>query len=242
MQNGVPDQGYVSASNWNYFRYDSASVANLMISLQTTGGDCDIYAKSGSIPSRISYDASDVGTRPNFTMTIEDPGIASWYVGIYGWSTCSFTITIYETSSCPPGCSVNGHCNAGFCECNPGWSGEACDQRTNVLSNNMPITDSITGGRSFWKYYTFSIVNSTSAHFALKEVGTDGWLWLFVGKASPTLREYDFADTETNSGLHKISVSLDQEQSTTFYVGVYANPYSLSYSISYQLIAWSPNF
>jgi hypothetical protein len=55
MQNGVPDQGYVSASNWNYFRYDSASVANLMISLQTTGGDCDIYAKSGSIPSRISY-------------------------------------------------------------------------------------------------------------------------------------------------------------------------------------------
>jgi len=214
-----------------------------MISLQTIGGDCDVYAKAGAVPSRVNYDASDTGTKANFTLTIQDPGVATWYVGIYGWTTCSFTITFYETSACPAGCSLHGTCMSnGFCSCQNGWSGLACDQTSLTLNSNVVKTGNITGNTGAWNYYTFSVVNSTSIHIALDEISSDGWLWLFFGKQPPTLRNYDYADTETNTGNHRISVQFDTEQTQTFYVGVYANPFSLGYNIQYQIIAWAPSF
>jgi hypothetical protein len=244
LSNGESDTGFVSPSSWNYFSYQSNSVQNLEVFMRTQMGDCDLYAKQGQAPTRVSYDVSDVGTTSNFTMSIPDPGSNTWYFGVYGWSTCSFTITIVETNACLPGCNTHGQCISGTCICNDGWAGEACDQSSAVLLSNTVQSGTISGGRASWKYYTYtSHPNSTSVHVALKELETDGWLWVFVSRDIPTLREYDYADTETNTPTHRINIDLTQEaQFNTYHIGVYANPYSLSRDIPFKIIAWSPDF
>jgi len=244
LHNGEGDVGYVSASSWNYFSYRTNSIANLMISISQSGdGDCDLYAKAGAVPTRVDYDASDVGTLQNFTLTIPDPGVATWYLGIYGWSQCSFSIVVTETSNCAPGCSAHGYCLNGTCICSSGWSGEACATPLSGLTKNVILSDSMVGGTGQWKYYSYTTpAGATSVHIALKEDNTDGWLWLFVSKGVPDLRNYLYADTETNSQMHRIHVALKEEGPITLQIGVFANPYSLGERIPFRIIAWSPEF
>jgi len=248
----VPERGYVSVNSWNYYNYQTNSIANFVITItQTTAtGDCDVYARAGQIPTRVAYDASDVQTAANFSLIIPDPGRAVWYIGIYGWSTCGYIITVTESTSCSPNCTTHGTCLAdGTCMCNSGWSGDACDQRINTLVNNILKFGQLQGIAE-WSYYSFKISsNSSSVHFAVKETNSVGLLWLFVTKGQnsvPSIRNYLYSSTETNTQFHRINIDLDDQPpgvETIFQLGIYANPYVIDErQILYSLIAWSPDF
>lgn len=32
------------------------------------------------------------------SLVIPDPGRATWYIGVYGWSTCEYTLAAFESS------------------------------------------------------------------------------------------------------------------------------------------------
>jgi len=200
----------------------------------------------------VTYDASDVDTQQNFNLTISDPGQAVWYIGIYGWSSCSYSITVFETATCPGGGNCNGHgaCNAdGSCSCSITWSGIACDQQMNSIFSGVIRSHEELRGVSAWKYYSFAVSkNSSSIVIALKETtGTGGQLWVFVALDSvPTIRNYLAASTDTNSRFHRISIDLETLPATdrVFQVGVYTNPYVIDAQsdIFYDIIAWAPDF
>jgi len=246
LLNGVVDRGFVSVGSWNYYNYQTNSVANLAISIRQTSAlaDCDLFAKAGQNPTRTSYDAAEVSVAQNFTMTIQDPGRLVWYIGVYGWTSCEYTIAVLETTSCPSNCNGHGSCGSnGQCLCDPNWSGDACDQQMNQLQNNVVKLQEQLESVGSWNYYSFTAVNTSSVHFVVKETASSGWLWMFVSRDTPTLRNYLFSDTETNTNKHRITIDLNQEQSVSFQLGVYANPYTLDdHAVTYDVIAWSPDF
>jgi len=247
LANGEVDSGYMTSGNWNYYNYIVNSAADLVVSVTQTsaGGDCDLYAKAGSVPTRTSFDASDVGILNNFTLTIPDAGQQTWYIGLFGWSTCTYVITVTESTTCPNACSGNGVCGAdGTCTCNAGWSGQACDQRMNQLQSNVMVTASIPAGGTTWNYFSFvSSAQTSSVHIAVRETNSNGWLWVFVAKETPTLRNYLYSDTETNTNIHILNIELNEQDPITYQIGIYTNPYSLAdRNITYNIIAWSPDF
>ena len=48
--------GYVELNSWNYFSYTSNSDNNMIVSLTSSnGGDCDLYVRANSLPTRFKY-------------------------------------------------------------------------------------------------------------------------------------------------------------------------------------------
>lgn len=64
------------------------------------------------------------------TVQITSPNLGYWFVGIYGFSGCSFTLTQNPVQTvCPNECSHRGTCSPPTCTCAPGYSGDACETR-----------------------------------------------------------------------------------------------------------------
>lgn len=85
--------GYVSAGSWNYWHLHYFTDSPLMVTVQQLSeGDCDIYVKQNSDPTRIIFQITDMSTDPEFSITIQNPGDDSWHLGIYGWTACTYQI------------------------------------------------------------------------------------------------------------------------------------------------------
>jgi len=244
LVNGQSDTGYVEHDNWNYFTYVTNTANNFDINVisPSSSQDCDIYVKAGSIPSRQSYDYHDIGTSSNVTLTIPDPAHQTWNIGIYGWTDCSFTITAFETSQCADDCNGRGDCDvgSGVCTCYGGWTGVACEYALIPINNGISRSDSVAYGS--WDYYSFN-VNSSALYILVKETSSTGLVWVYVAKSYPTIRQYLYSDTQTNTNTHVIAIELSAPETVTYQIGVYANPFTQpNQNIAYQIVAWSPNF
>jgi len=247
LQNGDTDTGYVKYNAWNYYTYTTDSADNFDISIFQTSSspssDCDLYVRAGALPNRFTYDYQDIYTTQNTTLSIEDPGAQTWYIGVFGWSECSYTILTIESGSCPvANCNGHGTCNvdAAVCVCNPGWTGEACEFPVANLFSSTPVNASVQ--YNGWNYYNFNVDQSSALYIVMKEKSTSGELWLYVAKTFPTIRQYLYSDTQTNTNVHIIAIENDVSETTTYQIGVYSNPFSLpSQTISYSIVAWSPN-
>lgn len=61
-----------------------------------------------------------------------EPG--HWFVSLYNDDGDEQEITFYAaiaddmTQNCPNGCSGNGQCLLGHCQCNPGFGGDDCSE------------------------------------------------------------------------------------------------------------------
>lgn len=57
-----------------------------------------------------------------------------WFMSLYNDDGDSQEITFYAiiaedmTQNCPNGCSGNGQCLLGHCQCNPGFGGDDCSE------------------------------------------------------------------------------------------------------------------
>ena len=72
-----------------------------------------------------------------------EPG--HWFVSLYNDDGDEQEITFYAavaedmTQNCPNGCSGNGQCLLGHCQCNPGFGGDDCSESNAINCLNKLI-------------------------------------------------------------------------------------------------------
>ena len=102
LQSGIPVFGFVQQYKYVYYFIDvSEDQPNLQISVTSisTGGDPDLYvSKTFLQPNRTAYDwrQSSWGSEE---LTIQPALRSKYYIGVYGWSNDSFSITATYNNS-----------------------------------------------------------------------------------------------------------------------------------------------
>eukprot|EP01089_Gocevia_fonbrunei_P020315 TRINITY_DN7544_c0_g1_i1.p1 TRINITY_DN7544_c0_g1~~TRINITY_DN7544_c0_g1_i1.p1 ORF type:complete len:582 (-),score=24.50 TRINITY_DN7544_c0_g1_i1:32-1777(-) len=251
MDNALIDtntiSGFVDDGMWNYYHYVSRSTNNVQIWVNQTGHenkseDCDVYVKGGSLPSQTNYDYVSVALSVNNSIVVSNAGMQTWYIGVYGFQSCAYVLSAYVESNCVEGCvQPYGACAAtGGCVCNDGYAGDNCHNVVHkVDGSGSTINETVTTNQ--WVYYEVQL-SSSYLTVSMLEVNTVGEVWLFVNQQYfPTLSESDYADKETNTNLHSVTVQSGGTIPATYYVGVYGSPFALA-SAGYQISIWTSQF
>jgi len=250
MANGVKYNGFVGDNAWNYFHFTPTSDSNMVISVNQTGdvGDCDLYVKQGASPSLFNYDYRDIGLFSSYQLVIPNPGTQTWYMGLFGYRACTYSIAVTISGQCPgnPTCSNHGQCVSGSCLCNTGFAGHDCSINTNtlpVLSNGVTRNGAVNATLE-WSYFQFNIQGSSFVTIDLKELNSQGYLWVYASRGYvPDNHIFDFTDQSITSQFHGIHIDFDQPESGLWYIGVYANPYAPSSgSVPFSIAAWYSPF
>lgn len=91
----------------------------------------NIQVGIGTIFNKFPLSISQPSMRREVTRYME-PG--HWFLSIYNDDGDAQEITFYGavaedmTQNCPNGCSGNGQCLLGHCQCNPGYGGDDCSE------------------------------------------------------------------------------------------------------------------
>ena len=227
MANHQVVSGYAQQGQWNYYQARALTNQNMQITVMQQGrGDCDVYVKRDVNPTTISYDYRDVTVMSNFTLTIQNPAATQWKIGIYAFQECSYSLTGTLSMACPHDCSGHGTCqDNGQCLCDDGYSGSDCSStRVPLTLDGTPHSTSI--GNGVWQYYTVSGFTTGVTIHLFEQGGAKGMLWLFADdNNSPTLTDYVYQSTDTNTKSHNIFIARSNPNDPTSYiVGVYGNP------------------
>lgn len=210
-------------------------------------GDCDLFIKKDTKPTRFDFDYQDIGLSANFNVTITQPGQAVWWLGVYGFSKCEYRISVQSTVL--PNQCLNGGSRpfpTSPCVCVGGFTGENCEVPLALLPRSPPAP-ATTGavGRNEWKYFNYTLTSYASNIFISLKEETSGELWLFASDSvAPTVRSHDHADVRTNTAIHSIAIQrplmapVTPGYRSTIVIGVYGNPFMRRTSSSFQLVAW----
>lgn len=87
------------------------------VPFHATGGDLDSYVRVDKYPSRQEYDYRDISSSRNVKFVIPSPhGV--YYLGLYGFLSCNYSVMAIIKTSCPKDCSGHGSCSSnGVCTC-----------------------------------------------------------------------------------------------------------------------------
>ena len=246
---GSSYRGFVGTNSWNYYHVQALTQNNLLIHAQqvntnTQVADCDLYVRRGQNPTRFTYDYMDISLSSSFDVNIPQPANDVWYIGLYGWKSCEYTLTVTESASCACPAGAHGRCLTGstVCVCDDGWSGINCDINLVTLPNGVAISSSV--GMNKWAYFEFTS-NSSLFEVVIKETNSTGLLWLFVSQTHdyPSLNSYDDADQTPGVALHYSVFQYTDVTSYTYTIGVYGTLFinSLTDTIPFKIVAWSPS-
>jgi hypothetical protein len=164
------------------------------------------------------------------------------YIGVFGYKDCSYTLNLALSQFCPNACTSpsQGTCLNGHCLCTPGWAGEDCSVPSNTLTIGSTVIGSVIGGQ--WTYYSLEVEAGYEVTVFMREGSTSGFLWLFGARDGfPNMGSYDFADTESNTPVHRLTFTPPFPMHVQ--IGVFGSPLSLvGTAYDYQIVAWQASF
>eukprot|EP01090_Pellita_catalonica_P018862 TRINITY_DN6230_c0_g1_i1.p1 TRINITY_DN6230_c0_g1~~TRINITY_DN6230_c0_g1_i1.p1 ORF type:complete len:576 (-),score=88.08 TRINITY_DN6230_c0_g1_i1:72-1799(-) len=250
MENGLFDgevvTGYITDDLWNYYSYLARTTDDIAVVLNETSqsSDCDLYIRKSERPTLTEFDYAENGLKKNAILTIKDPQFETWYIGVYGFQTCTYRLSAGVNTTCIAGCAPpSGTCaKDGSCICAAGYGGQTCQDKVNPDSGTgQVVSGSVESNK--WKYFDVSNITGSYLVVELLEKQTVGSVWLFLNvQQYPTLAQSDFDDKETNTPFHKIVVS-NVVKGATYVVGVYGSPFdSQTGGASFDLAVWDNKF
>jgi hypothetical protein len=154
---GQTYSGPIQANHWVYYSVDVFAANNLEIHATQSGGDVDLYLKYQTIPDFINYEYVEISTKPEFTLTVTEPLLGTWYIGLYAFLDATYTFTVSEQRSCPMNCSLHGSCIGSVCHCVSGYTGASCEEATTNLNTTSPTHGYVS--LNFWNFYQY-VANS----------------------------------------------------------------------------------
>jgi len=241
-----PQTGYVGDNEWNYYTARIITNSPFIVNLtQTDGGDCDLYLKADEAPSRFNFDYFDLSREQELSLLVAEPGDKLWYIGVFGWEACSYSLVIDEERVCECGDSHHGHCIEGSveCVCDDGYTGASCNHKVKDLTIGSKKKNNVTMGD--WVYYKVHVDGSSAGVVSMKERDSQGFLDLYVSFVEPpTISSYDLVASQTDSNVHEIQIFVDQPQTRLMYIGVHGNGYITHPDVDYYffIYAWASPF
>lgn len=211
--------GQVLDDAWKDYSIDISSGNSMTVSMDQTSssGDCDLFLRFGSPATLFEWDYLNATLDSKTTLTVTYPTHGTWYIGVYGFSACSFTLQVRAGSFCPSQCSRHGTCSGNSCSCRPGYSGEACENRISPLQNAQTETGFVSS--NFWNYYTFVSNSADNIVISVNQEQTihDCDIYVKAG-ARPTRFSYDYQDASINQNF---SLSIPDPGDSAWNIGVY---------------------
>ncbi|EAA03852.4 AGAP011034-PA, partial [Anopheles gambiae str. PEST] len=132
-------------SYWNMQFYQSEPAYVKFDYSIPRGASIGVYARRNALPTHTQYHFKEVlsgfnarqtrATHPSMRREVTrymEPG--HWFLSIYNDDGDAQDIAFYAvvaedmTQNCPNGCSGNGQCLLGHCQCNPGFGGDDCSE------------------------------------------------------------------------------------------------------------------
>ena len=118
--------------------------------MTVTSGDCDLYVNYDNYPSRDDFISRNQSSLPELTITLNYKDYGVYYGGVYGYTSCSFSIRASYCNSC----GEYGSCFDGECVCNAGYGGEYCDlEMVQLVAHGSPFGASAAAFE--WTYFYF---------------------------------------------------------------------------------------
>jgi len=200
-----------------------------------------LYVRRGSNPTAMDFDYRDVSSEIS-EVTIQNPGLSTWFVGVYGYKECTYLLSAELTKECPDNCTDEQHgiCERGHCQCKEDWISRDCSVKSTLLTNGGIESGSVKSGG--WKFYRFAAIPGSKITIVLSEQNSVGVLRMYESlQGVPTLSGFDYSDTDTNSAVHRIRMEV--QDSTNLTIGVYGSILgSPNIDYSYQLVVWQSRF
>jgi len=241
---GQSISGYTGSNMWNYYAVTANSASNMKINIVQSNdlnGDCDLYIRANQNPDKFNYDYRDIGLSSNFSLVVQNPLSTPWKIGVYGYRSCEYFITMTLESSCPNDCSGNGACINGRCSCDAGFAGLDCASTLERIYSGTPENGTI--GVNEWAYYKYSAPNSKSSiTLNLYEWETVGYVQVYISQGvPPTLTDFDYCEVTSTKALHNIYFRTDGEGDLNWYIGVYGSSFiPIQSRTSYGILIYSP--
>jgi hypothetical protein len=97
LTSGVPLTGQsVASQQWKYYCFSLSSAApSLTVSVTNVGGDPDLYVRQTTKPTdtlgAACYSVNDANTTDS--CSVANPSAGTWWVGVFGWSAATFTVS-----------------------------------------------------------------------------------------------------------------------------------------------------
>ena len=236
-----PMTGFVSDNSWNYYHFQISGSGAVIVNVvqDSPSMDCDLYIRYAEEPTRLAYDYRHNSFETDMTIEVEDPESGDdYYIGVFGYKECSYTLTTQMSQECPEKCEEHGSCHNGRCDCNDGWAGDDCSVEATVLQLAAPLKEEkVVNGE--WRYYSFEAVKGYDVIVLLRELGDDiGSVWLYQARDQfPSLGYSDNSDNSVTHAVH--SIQFTPLSDMTVYLGVYGSPVGVEGDENdYELEVW----
>eukprot|EP01125_Pyxidicula_operculata_P020770 TRINITY_DN7772_c0_g2_i1.p1 TRINITY_DN7772_c0_g2~~TRINITY_DN7772_c0_g2_i1.p1 ORF type:complete len:749 (-),score=101.15 TRINITY_DN7772_c0_g2_i1:136-2382(-) len=128
-----------------------------------------LFVKRGSPPTLYSFDyyMSDLTKSPLSIYLPQGLGKEVWYIGLWGYASYAYSITVSVSLSCPNDCYGNGVCNKGRCSCKEYYNSPNCQTYERQIFSLPPewATDSLQ--KKEWKNYFTYVWDNPDIYFTI---------------------------------------------------------------------------